>query len=114
MSIYEELNTTDESIDINKNNTKNKFFKNKDKDNKGNDNNLFVSIINYETNFDELPINLKNEYNKKSYQIFNSIIIEYISAFVNYNFGLNNALDLIVKICNDFSMPNDIINYYAI
>ena len=114
MSIYEELNTTDESIDINKNNTKNKFFKNKDKDNKGNDNNLFVSIINYENNFDELPINLKNEYNKKSYQIFNSIIIEYISAFVNYNFGLNNALDLIVKICNNFSMPNDIINYYAI
>ena len=114
MSIYEELNTTDESIDINKNNIKNIFSKNRDKDNKGNDIDLFVSIINYENNFEELSVKLKNEYIKRAHQIFNSIIIEYISAFVNYNFGLNNALDLIVKICNDFSMPNDIINYYAI
>ena len=114
MSIYEELNTTDESIDINKNNMKNIFFKNKDKDNKGNDIDLFVSIINYENNYEELSVKLKNEYIKRANQIFNSMILEYISAFVNYNFGLNNALDLIVKICNDFSMPNDIINYYAI
>jgi hypothetical protein len=41
MNIYEELNTTDESLDINKNHKKN--MKNKMKDNKTNDPNLFIS-----------------------------------------------------------------------
>ena len=112
MNIYEELNTTDESLDINKNHKKN--MKNKMKDNKTNDPNLFISIINYEANYEDLTIKLKNEYIKKAHQIFNSIILEYISSFVNYNFGLNNSLELLVKICNQFSMSNDIINYYAV
>ena len=112
MNIYEELNTTDESLDINKNHKKN--MKNKMKDNKANDPNLFISIINYEANYEDLTIKLKNEYIKKAHQIFNSIILEYISSFVNYNFGLNNSLELLVKICNQFSMSNDIINYYAV
>ena len=112
MNIYEELNTTDESLDINKNHKKN--MKNKMKDNKTNDLNLFISIINYEANYEDLTTKLKNEYIKKAYQIFNSIILEYISSFVNYNFGLNNSLELLVKICNQFSISNDIINYYAV
>ena len=112
MNIYEELNTTDESLDINKNHKKN--MKNKMKDNKTNDINLFISIINYEANYEDLTTKLKNEYIKKAHQIFNSIILEYISSFVNYNFGLNNSLELLVKICNQFSMSNDIINYYAV
>ena len=112
MNIYEELNTTDESLDINKNHKKN--MKNKMKDNKTNDPNLFISIINYEANYEDLTTILKNEYIKKAHQIFNSIILEYISSFVNYNFGLNNSLELLVKICNQFSMSNDIINYYAV
>ena len=112
MNIYEELNTTDESLDINKNHKKN--MKNKMKDNKTNDLNLFISIINYEANYEDLTTKLKNEYIKKAHQIFNSIILEYISSFVNYNFGLNNSLELLVKICNQFSMSNDIINYYAV
>ena len=112
MNIYEELNTTDESLDINKNHKKN--MKNKMKDNKTNDPNLFISIINYEANYEDLTTKLKNEYIKKAHQIFNSIILEYISSFVNYNFGLNNSLELLVKICNQFSMSNDIINYYAV
>ena len=112
MNIYEELNTTDESLDINKNHKKN--MKNKMKDNKTNDPNLFISIINYEANYEDLTTKLKNEYIKKANQIFNSIILEYISSFVNYNFGLNNSLELLVKICNQFSMSNDIINYYAV
>ena len=112
MNIYEELNTTDESLDINKNHKKN--MKNKMKGNKSNDPNLFISIINYEANYEDLTTKLKNEYIKKAHQIFNSIILEYISSFVNYNFGLNNSLELLVKICNQFSMSNDIINYYAV
>ena len=112
MNIYEELNTTDESLDMNKNHKKN--MKNKMKDNKTNDPNLFISIINYEANYEDLTTKLKNEYIKKAHQIFNSIILEYISSFVNYNFGLNNSLELLVKICNQFSMSNDIINYYAV
>ena len=112
MNIYEELNTTDESLDANKNHKKN--MKNKSKDNKVNDPNLFITIINYEANYEDLTTKLKNEYNKRAHQIFNSLILEYISSFVNYNFGLNNSLDLLVKICNQFSMSNDIINYYAV
>ena len=114
MNIYEELNTTDESIDTNKNFKKNLYLKNKLKDNKNNDLNSLISIINYESNFEELTDKLKHEYTQNANQIFNSIIIEYISSFVNYNFGLNNSLDLLVKICNEFSMSNDIINYYAV
>ena len=114
MNIYEELNTTDESIDTNKTSKKNLYMKNKAKESKGNELNSLISIINYEANYEELTTKLKNEYNKNAYQIFNSIIIDYISAFVNYNFGLNNSLELIVKICNEFSMSNDIINYYAV
>ena len=112
MNIYEGLGATDESLDINKNHKKN--MKNKMKDNKTNDPNLFISIINYEANYEDLTTKLKNEYIKKAHQIFNSIILEYISSFVNYNFGLNNSLELLVKICNQFSMSNDIINYYAV
>ena len=117
MNIYDELNTTDDSVDSNKNfkkntlNLKNIFNINI---NKHYEMNGLISIINYETNFEELTPELKNEYIKKSNQIFHSIIIEYISAFVNYNFGQNNALELIVKICNDFSMSNNLINYYAV
>ena len=114
MNIYEELNTTDESLDTNKTSKKNLYMKNKAKESKGNELNSLISIINYEANYEELTTKLKNEYNKNAYQIFNSIIIDYISAFVNYNFGLNNSLELIVKICNEFSMSNDIINYYAV
>ena len=114
MNIYEELNTTDESIDTNKNFKKNLYLKNKLKDNKNNDLNSLISIINYESNFEELTDKLKHEYTQNANQIYNSIIIEYISSFVNYNFGLNNSLDLLVKICNEFSMSNDIINYYAV
>ena len=114
MNIYEELNTTDDSVDSFKNYKKNIYSKNKNKEIKNNDTNLLISIIDYEESFEELNDELKNEYLKKAYNIFNSIIIEYLPAFVNYNFGLNNSLDLLVKICNEFSMSNDMINYYAI
>ena len=114
MNIYEELNTTDESVDTNKNYKKNLYLKNRNKENKTNDSNLLIAIINYDENYEDLTIELKNEYNKKSHQIFNSILLGYISSFVNYNFGLNNSLDLLVKICNEFSMSNDIINYFAV
>jgi hypothetical protein len=82
--------------------------------NKNNDLSLFISIINYEGSFEELTVEFKKEYIQKSNKIFHSIILEYISAFVNYNFGQNNSLELIVKICNEFSMSNDMINYYAV
>jgi len=112
MNIYEELNTTDDSNDSNK--SYKKYLKGKSNGNKNNEINYLISIINYETNFEELSVELKNEYLKKANKIFHSIILEYISAFVNYNFGLNNSLDLLVKICNEFSMSNDLINYYAV
>ena len=115
INIYEDLNTTDDSIDSMKNFKRNNIhLKNKFNPNKHNDINGLISIINYESTFEELTKDLKNEYLKKANQIFHSIIIEYISAFVNYNFGQNNSLELIVKICNDFSMSNDLINYYAV
>ena len=118
INIYEELNSTNETNNITKTHsqspTKRKFFRNKNKNNNNDINNLLISIINYEANYEELTPQLKNEYLKKSLEIFNSIITEYIPSFINYNFGLNNSLDLIVKICNDYSISNDMINYYAI
>ena len=114
MNIYEELNTTDDSIESSKNYRKNMHLKGKINGNKNNDLSLFITIINYEGSFEELTVEFKKEYIQKSNKIFHSIIIEYISAFVNYNFGQNNSLELIVKICNEFSMSNDMINYYAV
>ena len=114
MNIYEELNTTDDSIESPKNYRKNMHLKGKINGNKNNDLSLFITIINYEGSFEELTVEFKKEYIQKSNKIFHSIIIEYISAFVNYNFGQNNSLELIVKICNEFSMSNDMINYYAV
>ena len=115
ININDELNTTDDSADSSKGFKKNTInLKNIFNNNKHNEVNGLISIINYEANFEELTPELKNEYIKKANQIFHSIIIEYISAFVNYNFGQNNSLELIVKICNDFSMSNNLINYYAV
>ena len=118
INIYEELNSTNDTNITTKTHsqspTKRKFFRNKNKSNNNDINNLLISIINYEANYEELTPQLKNEYLKKSLEIFNSIITEYIPSFINYNFGLNNSLDLIVKICNDYSISNDMINYYAI
>ena len=115
ININDELNTTDDSADSTKGFKKNTMnLKNIFNNNKHNEVNGLISIINYEANFEELTPELKNEYIKKANQIFHSIVIEYISAFVNYNFGQNNSLELIVKICNDFSMSNNLINYYAV
>ena len=118
INIYEELNSNNDTNITTKTHsqspTKRKFFRNKNKSNNNDINNLLISIINYEANYEELTPQLKNEYLKKSLEIFNSIITEYIPSFINYNFGLNNSLDLIVKICNDYSISNDMINYYAI
>ena len=115
ININDELNTTDDSVDSSKSFKKNTMnLKNIFNNNKHNEVNGLISIINYESNFEELTPELKNEYIKKANQIFHSIVIEYISAFVNYNFGQNNSLELIVKICNDFSMSNNLINYYAV
>ena len=115
ININDELNTTDDSVDSSKGFKKNTMnLKNIFNNNKHNEVNGLISIINYEANFEELTPELKNEYIKKANQIFHSIVIEYISAFVNYNFGQNNSLELIVKICNDFSMSNNLINYYAV
>ena len=115
ININDELNTTDDSVDSSKSFKKNTMnLKNIFNNNKHNEVNGLISIINYEANFEELTPELKNEYIKKANQIFHSIVIEYISAFVNYNFGQNNSLELIVKICNDFSMSNNLINYYAV
>ena len=115
ININDELNTTDDSADSTKGFKKNTInLKNIFNNNKHNEVNGLISIINYEANFEELTPELKNEYIKKANQIFHSIVIEYISAFVNYNFGQNNSLELIVKICNDFSMSNNLINYYAV
>ena len=122
INLYDELNSTNETNDNNSTKTKNvspkkkRFFalKNKPKTNNDINNNLFISIINYEDNFDELTPELKNEYLKKSLEIFNTTITEYIPSFINYNFGLNNSLELLVKICNDYSISNDMINYYAV
>ena len=121
--LYDELNTSNETNNS-KTTTKNKkvspkkkrFFSSKNKQKTNNDinNHLLISIINYEDNFEELTPELKNEYLKKSLEIFNTIITEYIPSFINYNFGLNNSLDLLVKVCNDYSISNDMINYYAV
>ena len=118
INLYEELNTTNETNNSTRNHSvspkKKKFFSsnNKHKNHKDSNSNLLISIINYESNYDELTPELKNEFLKKSLEIFNSIITEYIPSFVN--FGLNNSLDLLVKICNDYSISNDMINYYAV
>ena len=118
INLYEELNTTNESNNSTRNHSvspkKRKFFSsnNKHKNHNDSNSNLLISIINYESNYDELTPELKNEFLKKSLEIFNSIITEYIPSFVN--FGLNNSLDLLVKICNDYSISNDMINYYAV
>ena len=122
INIYEELSTSNE---INSNSTtkthsqsptKRKFFSRHKNKNNNNDtiNNLLITIINYQANYEELTPELKNEYLKKSLEIFHSTILYYIPSFINYNFGLNNSLDLLVKICNDYSISNDMINYYAI
>ena len=118
INLYEELNTTNETNNSTRNHSvspkKRKIFSsnNKHKNHKDSNSNLLISIINYESNYDELTPELKNEFLKKSLEIFNSIITEYIPSFVN--FGLNNSLDLLVKICNDYSISNDMINYYAV
>ena len=118
INLYEELNTTNETNNSTRNHSvspkKRKFFSsnNKHKNHSDSNSNLLISIINYESNYDELTPELKNEFLKKSLEIFNSIITEYIPSFVN--FGLNNSLDLLVKICNDYSISNDMINYYAV
>ena len=120
INIYEELNSTNETNNSTKTQSdspiKRRFFSGKTKPKiiKYDLNNLLISIINYGTNFAELTQELKKEYLKKSLEIFNSIITEYIPSFINYNFGLNNSLDFLVKICNDYSISNDMINYYAI
>ena len=120
INIYEELNSSNETNSTTKSSsqspTKRRFFgiKNKPKNYNDSHSNLLITIINYDANYEELTPELKNEYLKKSLEIFNSIITEYIPSFINYNFGLNNALGLIVKICNDYSISNDMINYYAV
>ena len=120
INIYEELNSTNETINQTKTHThsqspaKRRFFSSRNKTKNYDSNNLLITIINYEANFEELTPELKKEFLKKSLEIFNSIITEYIPSFINYNFGLNNSLDLLVKICNDYSISNDMINYYAI
>ena len=118
INLYEELNTTSETNNSTKTHSvspkKRRIFSslNRHKNNNESNNNLLISIINYEANYEELTPELKSEFLKKSLEVFNSIITEYIPCFVN--FGLNNSLDLLVKICNDYSISNDMINYYAI
>ena len=120
INLYDELNSTNDTNNKDKNHSvspkKKRFFglRNKPKANNDLNTNLLISIINYEENYEELSPELKNEYLKKSLEIFNSIITEYIPSFINYNFGLNNSLDFLVKICNDYSISNDMINYYAV
>ena len=117
INIYEELNSTNDTNVPSKTHslspTKRRRNKAKDHNNDYN-NNLLISIIDYEADFEELTPELKNEYLKKSLEIFNSIITEYIPSFINYNFGLKNSIDLLVKICSDYSISNDMIGYYAI
>ena len=120
INLYDELNSTNDTNNTDKNHSvspkKKRFFglRNKPKANNDLNTNLLISIINYEENYEELTPEFKSEYLKKSLDIFNSIITEYIPSFINYNFGLNNSLDLLVKICNDYSISNDMINYYAV
>ena len=127
MNIYDELDTTNDTNNTNSNSKKKKFFSfgnklkllnhynnSNNKTSEFNSNHLLISIINYNANFEELTYELKKEYLKKAFEIFNSIITEFIPGFINYNFGLNNSLELLVKICNDYSISNDMKNYYAI
>ena len=79
ININDELNTTDDSADSSKGFKKNTMnLKNIFNNNKHNEVNGLISIINYEANFEELTPELKNEYIKKANQIFHSIVIEYI------------------------------------
>ena len=89
--------------------------KKKTKDNLGNNLNCqFAHLLHYESNFDELTPELKKKFISKSNEIFNSVILEYIPAFINFNFGLNNSIEFLVNVCNYYSVSNESINFYAI
>ena len=89
--------------------------KKKNKDSSGtNLNYQFANLISYENKFSEFTPELKKKFINKSVEIFNSVILEFIPAFINFNFGVNNSIVFLVNICNFYSVSNEYINLYSI
>ena len=73
----------------------------------------FINLCNF-NNFEKLSNNYQIEFIQNAYEQLHLILKENILFFINYNFGINNAVDFIVKICNDFNMSNEFVNYYIL
>ena len=73
--------------------------------------NKFINLCNF-INFDKLPKNFQIEFLQNSYEQLHLILKENIPFFINYNFGLNNGADFIIKVSNDFNVSNELVNYY--
>ena len=73
--------------------------------------NQFINLCNF-VNFDKLPKNFQIEFLQNSYEQLHLILKENIPFFINYNFGLNNGADFIIKVSNDFNVSNELVNYY--
>jgi hypothetical protein len=75
--------------------------------------NKFIKLCNF-SNFDKLSKNYQIEFIQNAYEQLHLILKENILFFINYNFGINNGIDFIVKVCNDFNMSNEFVNYYIL
>ena len=75
--------------------------------------NEFARICQF-TQFETLHEEVKSEFLYKSYEEFNQIIKDVIPSFINFSFGVTNGIDFLVELCNKFSVPNELINFYVI
>ena len=75
--------------------------------------NKFINLCNF-TNFEKLSKNYQIEFIQNAYEQLHLILKENILFFINYNFGINNGIDFIVKVCNDYNMSNEFVNYYIL
>ena len=76
-------------------------------------NNEFVNVTKF-TQYENLDKQYQLEFNKKSYEELHLVIKEFIPYFINFSFGLTNAIDFLVEISNKYNVSNELINYYVI
>jgi hypothetical protein len=74
-----------------------------------------ISILkdNTDKDIDEnLSEEIKKQYLQNAFHKFHKIIMDFILFLTNYNFGFDNSISLIKKICVKFELKNDLINFY--
>ena len=73
---------------------------------------MFLSLINLNEKENILSDEKEKIFFKNAFHSLHKIILEFINYLINYNFGYNNCICLIKKICKKFNLKNELISFY--